>query len=72
MSSFSCPHYDFEKDRCTRLDTDCVPGRAGCVLRGRATFIVPAEERVREREEAKRRAPGFTESPPKPSPTRGD
>lgn len=56
MSSFSCPHYDFENDYCMRLHTDCVPGRAGCVLRGKVSFVVPAEERVRAREEEKRQA----------------
>ena len=39
-----------------RLKTDCVPGRKGCVLVGKAEFAVPAEERVRLLEEAKRRA----------------
>lgn len=33
MSSFSCPHFEMESDDyCLRLRTDCVPGRAGCVL----------------------------------------
>jgi hypothetical protein len=50
MSSFSCPHFDLANDWCLRLDADCVPGRRGCVLSGRARFVVPAEERVRERE----------------------
>jgi hypothetical protein len=37
------------------LKTDCVPGRKGCVLEGRAVFAIPVEERVRLREEEKRR-----------------
>jgi hypothetical protein len=41
---------------CTRLNTDCVPGRKGCVLHGKVSFVVPAEERVRLLEEEKRRA----------------
>ncbi len=53
--SFSCPHFDPEHERCTRLDTDCVPGRRGCVLGGKAVFAVPVEERLREREEENRR-----------------
>jgi hypothetical protein len=52
--SFSCPHFDIERGLCLRLKTDCVPGRPGCVLVG-AVFAVPAEQRVREREEEKRR-----------------
>ena len=48
--SFSCPHFRPNDDRCLRLKTDCVPGRRGCVLEGKAVFAVPAEQRVRERE----------------------
>ncbi|MBL9178290.1 MAG: hypothetical protein JNM65_09515 [Verrucomicrobiaceae bacterium] len=63
MSSFSCPHYDFATDQCHRLNTDCVPGRRGCVLMGKVSFLVPPEERVRAREEEKRRAgPGSSMS----------
>lgn len=53
--SFSCPHFCPDEDHCLRLKTDCVPGRKGCVLVGKAVFAVPAEERVRLREEEKRR-----------------
>jgi hypothetical protein len=54
MSSFSCPFLDVANDYCLRLKTDCVPGRRGCVLHGKVSFIVPAEERVRQREEENR------------------
>ena len=54
MSSFTCQHFDAANDYCVLLKTDCVPGRNGCVLRGKSKFAVPAEERVRLREEAKR------------------
>jgi hypothetical protein len=57
--SFACPHFRPDDECCLRLQTDCVPGRAGCVLGGKAVFAVPAEQRVREREEEKRRAAGF-------------
>ncbi len=53
MSSFCCPHLDMEKDYCTRLRTDCVPGRPGCVLQKNSAFAVPAEERMREKLEAR-------------------
>lgn len=53
--SFSCPHFDLARDACRRLKTDCVPGRPGCVIVG-AVFAVPVEQRLREREEEKRRA----------------
>lgn len=51
MSSFSCPH--IVQYACSRLKTECVPGRAGCVLRGKVLFLVPAEERVRQLAEQK-------------------
>ncbi len=57
MGSFACPHYDTAKDNCLRLKTDCVPGRRGCVLRGKSVFAFSAEERVRELEEAKKSKP---------------
>lgn len=53
--SFSCPHFEIERDSCLLLKTDCVPGRRGCVLGSKAVFAVPAEERVRLREEENRR-----------------
>ena len=54
--TFSCPHFDVNRDACLLLKTDCVPGRRGCVLAG-STFAVPVEQRLRERaEENKRRA----------------
>jgi CBS-domain-containing membrane protein len=62
MSSFACPHFDEAADRCLRLHCDCVPGRPGCVLRSTSVSLVPAEERVREREQrnSKRVAPDVT------------
>ena len=55
MSSFSCPHIDFEKDFCLRLKKDCVPGRPGCVLgSNKYVFAVPAEKRIMEKENKKK------------------
>ena len=53
--SFACPHFRSDGEYCLRLKTDCVAGRRGCVLEGNSVFAVPAEIRVREREEEKRR-----------------
>lgn len=53
--SFSCPHFRPDDEHCLRLNTDCVPGRPGCVLGSKVVFAVPVEERIREREEEKRR-----------------
>lgn len=55
MSSFSCPHFEMEREYCMRLRTDCVPGRPGCVLAKNSVFAVPVEDRIRAKEEAKRR-----------------
>jgi hypothetical protein len=64
--SFSCPHFDLDRDACRRLKTDCVPGRPGCVLAG-AVFAVPVEQRLRERAEEKcAAAQRFPDSPDEP------
>jgi hypothetical protein len=52
MSSFSCPHFDMDRDFCMKVRADCVPGRPGCVLRHNSVFAVPAEERIRARADA--------------------
>ena len=57
--SFACPHFKSDEEYCLRLKTDCVPGRRGCVLESNSVFAVPAEIRVREREEEKRRLPAL-------------
>jgi len=56
MSCFTCRHLELVKDWCLLLQTDCVPGRKGCVLRGKSKFAVPAEERIRRLEEEKKSA----------------
>ncbi|PTY05408.1 hypothetical protein DB347_13580 [Opitutaceae bacterium EW11] len=53
--SFSCPHFDIDRDACLRLKTDCIPGRLGCVLRDNSVFSVAAEERVAQRKEEQAR-----------------
>jgi hypothetical protein len=45
--SFSCPHFDVERDYCLLLEADCVAGQPGCVLRHTSVFYVPAEERLK-------------------------
>lgn len=46
MSSFSCQFLDTEKSYCIRLKKDCIPGRNGCVLKGRYVFAIPTEKRI--------------------------
>ena len=48
MSTFTCSHHNVPEDWCLLLKTDCVPGRPGCVLRGKSEFLFPAEERIRD------------------------
>ncbi|MFT3782647.1 MAG: hypothetical protein QM790_11585 [Nibricoccus sp.] len=64
--SFSCPHFRPEDEYCLRLKTDCVPGRRGCVLGNKVVFATPVEERIRLREEEKRRKQLEDELRPKP------
>lgn len=56
MSSFTCQHFDVANDWCLLLKTDCVPGRKGCILAGKSKFAVPAEERVRLKEEEREKS----------------
>lgn len=51
--TFTCPHFDPERDYCRLLKTDCVPGRRGCVLKG-SVFAVPVEQRLEESAEVNR------------------
>jgi len=51
--TFTCPHLRPDDEWCLLLKTDCVPGRPGCVLRKKSTFLVPVEERIRLAAEAR-------------------
>jgi len=53
MSSFSCQYIDSKESFCLRLKKDCIPGRPGCVLKGRFAFAVPAKNRIEESEKTK-------------------
>ena len=54
MSSFSCPHLNTETDFCIKLNVDCVPGRKGCVLNRKFQFAIPAEERVKNKNQTQK------------------
>jgi len=49
MSSFSCQFINEKENLCTRLKVDCVPGRPGCILKGKFTFAIPVEKRINEK-----------------------
>lgn len=48
--TFSCKNYDYNEDKCLKLNVECVPGRRGCVLEGRVRVSEDLEERLRELE----------------------
>ena len=51
--SFSCPHFDPNREYCHRVHAECIPGRPGCVLPATTQFAVPIEERLRQAGETK-------------------
>ncbi len=53
--SFYCPHLDEPNDWCAKLNTDCVPGRRGCVLRGKVQFLEDPDDRVERRRRERER-----------------
>ena len=53
MSSFSCQFIDKNETFCVRLKKECIPGRPGCVLKGRFTFAIPADKRKDENKKMK-------------------
>ncbi|MGK9475305.1 hypothetical protein [Melioribacter sp. OK-6-Me] len=53
MGSFSCQYIDSEKGYCLRIKQDCIPGRPGCVLKGKYVFAIPIEERLPKNKEKK-------------------
>lgn len=44
--TFSCKNFDFNAENCMKLNTDCIPGRPGCVLEGRVKFSEEIERRL--------------------------
>jgi hypothetical protein len=38
-----------ENDFCTKVQTDCVPGRPGCVLHHNSVFAIPWQQRLQEK-----------------------
>lgn len=75
--TFTCPHLRTEDEWCLLLDTDCVCGRPGCVMRSKSVFLVPVEERIRaaaaaRAERERTRGPGPTAAATRPPPPRGE
>jgi len=57
--TFSCKNFDFNAENCMKLNTDCIPGRPGCVLEGKVKFSEDIEQKLQklaaEKEERKKR-----------------
>jgi len=53
--SFFCAHLDQPTEQCLKLKVECVPGRRGCVLRGKVTFLEDPDKRVAARDPVKKR-----------------
>jgi hypothetical protein len=57
--TFSCKNFDFNTENCVKLNTDCIPGRPGCVLEGKVKFSEDIEKKLKdleaERETRKKR-----------------
>ncbi len=48
--TFSCKNYDYNKDECLKLHSECIPGRPGCVLEGRVALSDELEKRIQQLE----------------------
>ncbi len=53
--SFFCAHLDPGTEQCMKLKVECIPGRRGCVLRGKVKFLVDPDERVAQRDPVRKK-----------------
>jgi hypothetical protein len=51
--TFSCKNFDFNAENCMKLNTDCIPGRPGCILVGKVKFSEEIEKKLKELEAEK-------------------
>jgi hypothetical protein len=51
--TFSCKNFDFNAENCMKLNSDCIPGRPGCVLEGKVKFSEDIENKLKKLEEEK-------------------
>ena len=50
--TFSCPNFDFNSENlCMKLNSECIPGRPGCVLFGKVKLSETVKARLAELEE---------------------
>ncbi|KPJ99752.1 MAG: hypothetical protein AMJ60_03950 [Desulfobacterales bacterium SG8_35] len=50
--TFSCKNFDFNAENCMKLNTDCIPGRPGCVLTGKVKFSEDIQKKLKDLETA--------------------
>jgi len=48
--TFSCKNFDFNAENCMKLNSDCIPGRPGCVLVGKVKFSEDIEKKLKDLE----------------------
>ena len=48
--TFSCKNFDFNEENCMKLNSDCIPGRPGCVLVGKVKFSEDIEKKLKDLE----------------------
>ena len=48
--TFSCKNFDFNAEKCMKLNSDCIPGRPGCVLVGKVKFSEEIEKSLKDLE----------------------
>ena len=49
--TFYCKNFEIGTDQCTKLHSECIPGRPGCVLEGRMALSEELEARIAKLEE---------------------
>ena len=62
--SFFCAHLDPKTEQCMKLKVECIPGRRGCVLRGKVKFLIDPDERVAQRDPVRKKRTTATASRP--------
>ena len=48
--TFSCKNFDFNTEDCLKLNSECIPGRPGCVLTGKVKFSEDIEKKLKDLE----------------------
>ena len=52
--TFYCKNLEINTDRCTRLHSECIMGRPGCVLEGRVALSEELQQKIDKLEKDKK------------------